>query len=197
MKKIVNVIYVFLFLFLLIGGTTVASEEVAFDLVEKNQIYEIRYYEPMLVAEVEYTGDNGGFGALFNYISGANIYSSKKNSSSSIKIEMTAPVTRLKQNNKNVMQFFLPKRFTAETVPVPVNPNVKIKSIDGGYFAAITYSGSASENNFLKHVKILSQRLLSDKIIFFEPAIRATYNGPFTPPFMRRNEVIYKIQWEK
>ena len=76
MKKIVNVIYVFLFL--LVGGTTVASEEVAFDLVEKNQIYEIRYYEPMLVAEVEYTGDNGGFGALFNYISGANIYSSKK-----------------------------------------------------------------------------------------------------------------------
>ena len=75
--------------------------------------------------------------------------------------------------------------------------NVKIKSIDGGYFAAITYSGSASENNFLKHVKILSQRLLSDKIIFFEPAIRATYNGPFTPPFMRRNEVIYKIKWEK
>ena len=58
MKKIVNVIYVFLFL--LVGGTTVASEEVAFDLVEKNQIYEIRYYEPMLVAEVEYTGDNGG-----------------------------------------------------------------------------------------------------------------------------------------
>ena len=52
MKKIVNVIYVFLFLFLLVGGTTVASEEVAFDLVEKNKIYEIRFYEPMLVAEV-------------------------------------------------------------------------------------------------------------------------------------------------
>ena len=181
MKKIVNVIYVFLFLFLLVGGTTVASEEVAFDLVEKNQIYEIRYYEPMLVAEVEYTGDNGGFGALFNYISGANIYSSKKNSSSSIKIEMTAPVTRLKQNNKNVMQFFLPKRFTAETVPVPVNPNVKIKSIDGGYFAAITYSGSASENNFLKHVKILSQRLLSDKIIFLNQLFVQPTMDPLLP----------------
>ncbi len=194
MKKLINSFYIFLFL--LVGSTTVASEEVAFELVEKNQIYEIRYYEPMLVAEVQYTGDNGGFGALFNYISGANnVSSTKKNSSSSVKIEMTAPVTRLKHNKKNVMQFFLPKRFTAETAPVPANPNIIIKPVDGGYFAAIRYSGSASENNFLKHVKILSQRLLLDKIIFFEPAIRATYNGPFTPSFMRRNEVIYKIKW--
>ena len=69
-----------------------------------------------------------------------------------------------------------------------------------------TYSGYAARaRDFVKSlveldeydVKILSQRLLSDKIIFFEPAIRATYNGPFTPPFMRRNEVIYKIKWEK
>ena len=57
---------------LAIGGGTVASEEVSYHLVEKNEIYEIRYYEPVLVAEVEYTGVNSGFGDLFNYISGAN-----------------------------------------------------------------------------------------------------------------------------
>ena len=196
MKKLAIVIYI---LFCLIaGGSNVASEEVYSELVEHNQIYEIRYYKPVLVAEVEYVGDNGGFGALFNYISGANNLSSPQNNpSSSTKIEMTTPVTRLTRNNKNIMQFFLPKRFTPETAPTPTNPNVSIKRIDGGYFAVIRYSGSSSEENFLKYAKLLSERLVEDGIVFLQPAIRATYNGPFTPPFMRRNEVFYKIKWRE
>ena len=179
-------------------GSTVSSEEVYFELLEKNHIYEIRYYESVLVAEVEYIGDNGGFGALFNYISGENkLFSKHKGSSSSMKIEMTTPVTRFKHNDRNIMQFFLPKRFTPATVPSPTNPNVNIKRRDSGYFAVIRYSGSASEENFLKHVKLLTKSLMLDEIVFLEPAIRATYNSPFTPPFMRRNEVIYKIKWRK
>ena len=196
MKKLAIVIYI---LFCLIaGGSNVASEEVYSELVEHNQIYEIRYYKPVLVAEVEYIGDNGGFGALFNYISGANNLSSPQNNpSSSTKIEMTTPVTRFKQNNRNIMQFFLPKRFTLETAPLPTNPNVSIKLNDGGYFAVIRYSGRASEENFLRYSKLLVERLILDEIEFSEPAIRATYNGPFTPPFMRRNEVMYKIEWSQ
>ena len=188
MKKLAIVIYI---LFCLIaGGSNVASEEVYSELVEHNQIYEIRYYKPVLVAEVEYIGDNGGFGALFNYISGANNLSSPQNNpSSSTKIEMTTPVTRFKQNNRNIMQFFLPKRFTLETAPLPTNPNVSIKLNDGGHFAVIRYSGRASEENFLRHSKLLVERLVLDDIEFLEPAIRAPYNGPFTPPFMRRKEV--------
>ena len=196
MKKLAIVIYI---LFCLTaGGSDVASEEVYSELVEHNQIYEIRYYKPVLVAEVEYIGDNGGFGALFNYISGANNLSSPQNNpSSSTKIEMTTPVTRFKQNNRNIMQFFLPKRFTLETAPLPTNPNVSIKLNDGGHFAVIRYSGRASEENFLRHSKLLVERLVLDEVEFLEPAIRATYNGPLTPPFMRRNEVMYKIKWSQ
>ena len=196
MKKLANLIYIFFCL--IAGGSSVASEEVYSELVEYNQIYEIRYYNPVLVAEVEYSGDNGGFRALFNYISGANNISfPKQNPSSSIKIEMTTPVTRFKQNNRNIMQFFLPKRFTLETAPLPTNPNVSIKLNDGGHFAVIRFSGRASEENFLRHAKLLVERLVLDEIEYLGPAIRATYNGPFTPPFMRRNELMYKIKWSQ
>ena len=196
MKKFANFLYIFFFL--LLWMSAVASEELGFELVKKKQIYEIRYYEQTLVAEVEYFGDNGGFGALFNYISGANNISyPDKEYTNSMKIEMTTPVTRLTRNNKNIMQFFLPKRFTPETAPTPTNPNVSIKRMDGGYFAVIRYSGSSSEENFLKYAKLLSERLVEDGIGFLLPAIRATYNGPFTPPFMRRNEVFYKIKWRE
>ena len=180
----------------LIGGGNVASKEVSYQLVNKNAIYELRYYDTLLVAEVEYTGINGGFGDLFNYISGANKQTlNDKNKGSSVKIEMTTPVTRINYRDSSIMQFFLPNRFTLETAPKPTNPNVKIKQFDSGYFAAIQYSGSASEDNFRKHTEILIHSLEGDKIKYLVPAIRATYNGPFTPPFMRRNEVIFKVEW--
>ena len=179
-----------------IGGGTVASEEVSYRLVDKNEIYEIRYYEPVLVAEVEYAGLNGGFGALFAYISGANSQAlPAENTAASVKIEMTTPVTRINHAEKNVMQFFLPSRFTLETAPKPTNPNVRIKQQESGYFAAIQYSGRASEENFYKHTKILIELLDANNINYSEPAIQATYNAPFTPSFMRRNEAIYKIKW--
>tara|TARA_A100001015_G_scaffold258340_1_gene301565 strand:- start:1249 stop:1851 length:603 start_codon:yes stop_codon:yes gene_type:complete len=193
MKKFGKIICM---IFCLVIGGGVASEEVSYRLVEKNEIYEIRYYEKVLVAEVEYAGVNGGFGDLFNYISGANNQvSPTKNAASSVKIEMTTPVTRINYGDRNVMQFFLPNRFTLETAPKPVNPNVRIKQQESGYFAAIQYSGRASEENFHKRAKILTQSLNANSILYFEPAIWATYNSPFTPPFMRRNEAIYKIEW--
>ena len=194
MKKIGRIIG--MIFCLAIGGGTVASEEVSYHLVEKNEIYEIRYYEPVLVAEVEYTGVNSGFGDLFNYISGANSQAvPAENTATSIKIEMTTPVTRINHSDTNVMQFFLPNRFTLETAPKPANPNVRIKQQERGYFAAIQYSGRASEENFYKHAKSLTESLDANNINYSEPAIRATYNAPFTPPFMRRNEAIYKIKW--
>ena len=64
----------------------------------------------------------------------------------------------------------------------------------GGYFAAITYSGRASDKNFLKHKKILENKLKEDKISILSSPIRATYNSPFTLPFLRRNEVMFEIE---
>ena len=37
--------------------------------------------------------------------------------------------------------------------------------------------------------------LSKDNINFIEPAIRATFNGPFTLPILRRNEVMMKINY--
>ena len=76
-------------------------------------------------------------------------------------------------------------------------PDIKISTIKEGHFAVIQYSGRASDNNFLKHRDILNQKLLKDNININGPAIRATYNGPFTLPMMRRNEVMFKVSWNK
>ena len=109
---------------------------------------------------------------------------------------MTIPVTQNKKDNKSFMQFFLPSRFTKETAPTPSNPDIEIVTIKEGYYAVIKYSGRASDKNFEKHSEILREKLLEDKISIIGSAIKATYNGPYTLPFFRRNESMFNIYWK-
>jgi DNA gyrase inhibitor GyrI len=94
------------------------------------------------------------------------------------------------------MQFYLPSKFNKETTPIPTNPDLEITTITGGYYAVIKYSGRSSDKNFEKHSEILREKLLEDKISIKGSAIKATYNSPFTLPFLRRNEAMFSIDWK-
>ena len=166
-----------------------AYEESAFNIVHQTDVYEIRHYADRLAVQAKYTNQNSSFRNLFNYISGANVDSQK--------IEMTTPVTESKKSSEMVMQFYLPSKFTKKTAPVPTDPRVEIIHIEEGYYAVIKYSGRVTDKNFNKHKKILKQNLIEDKIEIIGPAIRATYNGPFTLPMLRRNEAMFRVDWKK
>jgi len=91
------------------------------------------------------------------------------------------------------MQFYLPSRFNKDNIPSPSNSDVKILNIKGGYYAVITYSGRASDKNFIKHKNILENELIKKEILILSTPIKATYNSPFTLPLLRRNEVMFEI----
>ena len=61
----------------------------------------------------------------------------------------------------------------------------------------IKYSGRLTDKNFQKHYEELKDYLIKDKINFIEPGIKATYDGPFTLPVLRRNEVMMKINYNE
>jgi hypothetical protein len=113
----------------------------------------------------------------------------------SVKIDMTAPVTQSKKNGKLVMQFYLPSKFTINNAPKPTNNRVSLVVIEGGIYAVIKYSGRVTNKNFQTHYEELKKYLTKDNINFIEPGIRATFNGPFTLPILRRNEVMIKINY--
>ena len=163
-----------------------ATEQLKYQTLDVNEIYEIRKYSDRLVIETKTSNQNSSFRKLFNYISGSN----EKNQ----EIKMTAPVTQIEKNGNMTMQFYLPSEFDESNVPNPSNSEVKILNMKGGYFAAITYSGRASDKNFLKHKEILENKLKEDNISILSPPIRATYNSPFTLPMLRRNEVMFEIE---
>ena len=182
MKKILSIII----LNLIIVSNSMSTEQLKYETLDVNEVYEIRKYSDRLVIETETSNQNSSFRKLFNYISGSN----EKNQ----EIKMTAPVTQIEKNGNMTMQFYLPSEFDENNVPNPSNSEVKILNMKGGYFAAITYSGRASDKNFLKHKEILENQLKEDKITILSPPIRATYNSPFTLPMLRRNEVMFEIE---
>ena len=174
---------------LFIYSHAMAYEESPFNIVHQTDIYEIRHYVDRLAVQATYTNQNSSFRNLFNYISGANIDSEK--------IKMTTPVTQSAKSSEMVMQFYLPSKFTKKTAPVPTDPRVKLITIEEGHYAVIKYSGRLTDKNFNKHKKILKENLIEDKIEIIGPAIKATYNGPFTLPILRRNEAMFHVDWRK
>ena len=180
-----NVLFTGALLFL---ATSVhAYEEPEFESVLKSDQFEVRFYEERLVVQTKYANQNGGFRKLFNYISGSN-----KNSE---EISMTIPVTQSNPGEGMIMQFYLPSRFDKTNAPLPDDGSLEISSIDAGHYAAIRFSGRSTEKNFNKYSEILRKELERSNILITGPAIKATYNGPFTLPRFRRNESMFLVDW--
>ena len=165
-----------------------ANEEAKYDIVKLNEIYEIRKYSDRLAVQALNTNQNNSFRKLFNYISGDN--------ETNEEIKMTIPVTQMEKKGNMTMQFYLPSKFNKDNIPNPLRPDVEIINIEGGYYAVIRYSGRASNKNFIKHKEILENELKKDNISIAGPAIKASYNSPFTLPMLKRNEAMFKVNWK-
>mgnify|MGYP000114627233 CR=1 FL=1 len=145
-----NILITF-FLFL-ISHTAMAIEEPAYVSIEKKDAFEIREYQPKLIAQVLVNGtfDNAsskGFRLLADFIFGNN-----KTNDGAKKIEMTAPVVSRDASEKIEMtapvlseevekgwyiSFNMPKQFTKETLPIPNNSEVKIIEMPAEKYAVI------------------------------------------------------------
>ena len=165
-----------------------AYEEAKYDVVESNEVYEIRKYSDRLAVQVIKKNQNNSFRKLFNYISG--------NNETNEEIKMTTPVTQMKKEGNMTMQFYLPTKFNKDNVPNPSSSDIEVIIIKGAYYAVIRYTGRASEKNFIKHKLILENELKKDNILILSSAIKATYNSPFTLPMLRRNEAMFKVNWK-
>ena len=174
-------------------------EEPEYSIVKKTDVYEVRQYKKRTVAEVIYGEEDSGFRVLFDYISGANKGSKEVEMTipvtQSKEIDMTVPVTQSTTDGKMSMRFFLPMQYSKQNAPEPNDERVRIIDLPAEYFAVISYSGFASESNFEEHYTELKAALNKDGMVIKGPPIKATYNSPFTLPFLRRNEAMYPLEW--
>ena len=183
-----------------IGGLAIAYEEPHYDVVSKSDGYEVRQYSDRVAAQVSgQMRSYKAFQTLFKYISGANQSAEKVSMTipvaQSEKIDMTVPVTQGAHSDVGYMQFFLPSSYTLETAPKPTDPSVEVIKVEGGYYAIYSYSGRANDRNANDAEAQLLDSLSRDGVTVTSEVIRATYNGPLTLPFNRRNEAMVRIVW--
>ncbi|MEM7282879.1 MAG: heme-binding protein [Pseudomonadota bacterium] len=185
-----------------------AYEEPVFAVLSEHDGYEIRQYEPYLIAEVDVSGDlkragNDAFKILAGYIFGDNDQSKKMNmtapvtsvdTQTSVKMNMTAPVTATANGGERFIYAFVMERaYTQDTLPQPRDSRIRIRQVDGKTMAVRRYSGSWSEAKYRKNEQRLLEALSADGVTIIGEPVFARYNGPFTPGFLRRNEVLVEV----
>ena len=169
-----------------------AIEEPEYEELADTPDYEIRRYEPYVVAEVDVQGesaDSQGFRTLAGYIFGDN--------QSSEKMAMTAPVESREADAQDAVTyaFVMESKYTLETLPTPNNERIRIREKPARVVAVRRFSGRWTEKNMAKHERALLESLATDGITASGVVELARYNGPFTPWFLRRNELIVAVDW--
>ena len=178
-----------------------AIEEPDYEVTRKFDDVELRQYAPYAVAEVVLDASaedagNQAFPILAGYIFGKNKGEKKfamtapvTQSAEPVRMDMTAPVTQAAVAGGMRVQFVLPRGVTTATAPEPLDPRVRLRDVPAAQWAVIRYSGTWSQSNYLEHLGTLRASLDRAGVATQGEPVLARYNAPFTPWFLRRNEI--------
>ena len=168
------------------------TEQQPYEVLETYPGFEVRRYPEHLVAEVDVTGPFGAAGnlafpRLARYIGGHN--------RGSRKVAMTAPVVQEQDPRSGVfvIGFVMPSELGAEGAPEPMDSAVRTRQVPAQTAAALRFSGRWSRGSYQSHADELL-RLLDEAGLTVTGRPRfARFDPPWTPWFMRRNEVVIPV----
>lgn len=179
----------------------------------KRRQYEIRRYDPFLVAETGGTdttaggapssaaaapgsgagsssgegvmGDGAAFMELAGYLFGKNDRGEK--------MEMTTPVV---SGPDGRMEFYIGGARDVADLPRPTSARVAVRRREGGVFAVAAFAGLAPEAEVQRQLEGLRAALAADGVRAAAGSAwaLARYNEPLTAPPLRRNEVLVRLQ---
>lgn len=203
---------------LLLGACTVigvrsGTEQPRRALVERLGPVEIRRYEARLAAETVVTGPeeearSAGFRKLAAYIFGANRPAAKIAMTAPVeqqRIAMTAPVEQQAlppwaAPNEDAaaapawrIRFFMPARWTAESLPVPADPAISIATLPPETVAVLRFSGVPTPEAVARQRDALRRALADSPWRAEGPLQDWFYDPPWTLPAARRNEVAVRV----
>jgi hypothetical protein len=167
------------------------TEQMPYTVVAKRDGYELRHYEPAILVQVTVTGDaqsagSMGFGSLVRYISGDN--------EPGRKMAMTSPVLQESaHSSSHVVSFVLPANVSIDDIPKPRDARVSTVAVPARDMAARTYIGRWTQAKFEANAAELVAALSRDGMATAGAPSWARYDPPWTPPFLRRNEVLIEV----
>jgi hypothetical protein len=178
---------------------------------------ELRRYPDLVLASVEDPGDDSGFQHLFRYITGNNRSKNRIAMTAPVitgeKIPMTSPVITTERipmtapvitegkipmtapvlSGTGSMSFVMPGGRTESDLPVPSDDRVRLVTIPSREVAALRFRGWAGRDAVKKAAFVLVAAVEEAGIRTRGEVFLMRYNPPWTPGFLRRNEVAIEV----
>lgn len=182
-----------------------ATEEPVFTLVLKDGSFEVRDYVQTVVAEVTVPGSqerasSQGFRILAGYIFGGNTRRQSIAMTAPVSqrqvgenIAMTAPVSQTASTAGWIVRFTMPVAWSMQTLPRPNDARITLREEPGQRMAVLRFSGIANARQVERHSRDLERQLRTRGLRASGPISMAQYDPPWTPWFLRRNEVMVPI----
>jgi hypothetical protein len=158
-----------------------------YNLIFKDGSFELRDYPQLALvnAPMGGAGMDSSFRQLFRYITGGNDRAEK--------IAMTTPVLIGEAGGSRTMGFIMPEDLAAQGLPKPSDQRLAPGQIDSGRFAVLRFSGGRSPANEARAIQSLTDQLAGRQLGAQGAPLIAYYDPPWTPIFLRRNEVMIPI----
>ena len=193
MKLLMKIIFILLALAVIAGlvsagcaAVRAGYETAPYQVIRSDGKFELRDYPALVVAETPMRGADNSFMRLFHYIGGENAAKQK--------ISMTTPVFMSEPESTNAtMAFVMPAKSAADKLPQPTESGVILKEISGGEFAVLRFSGGRSVKNSTNAIAQLKFWLAQEKILPVGEPVFAYFDPPWTPSFLRRNEIMFRV----
>lgn len=179
-------------------------EEPSYKVISKTDDYEVRLYDPYIIAKTTVSGDyqkamNDGFREVATYIFGGNNADNEIEMTVPVlentpqEIAMTVPVLDTGNTNKRTVAFVMPSKFTLESLPVPNSDKVTFAEVAQRKVAVLRYGFYANEARIDAKKRELLESLRRSDISVKGEVTSARYNPPFSMPLLLRNEVFVEI----
>jgi len=181
MKKL----WLFLFIVVFIWVNMASKvERLSYNLISSFNKIEVRSYNSMVVAKVKIDKKRKialkqGFKILSDYIFSNNI-------------NMTAPVLQTFDDGWWIY-FIMPKSYTLENLPKPLNPNIVLANFSFNKACVIKFSGIANDNK-IKLKSLQLEKFMRNKYINVAKTYYAFFDPPWVLPLFRHNEIIAMIE---
>ena len=192
MKTIMKIAFMCLALVALAGlisagcaAVRAGYDSAPYRVVRRDGSFELRDYPALVWVETPMHGSDDSFMRLFRFIGGKNAAQQK--------ISMTTPVFMAGEATNATMAFVMPKGMSTGQTPKPNEPNLSVREVGGGRFAVLRFSGGRNGKNEAQAQSDLQTWLAREKLESGGGPVFGYFDPPWTPSFLRRNEVMLRI----
>lgn len=184
------------------------TEQQRYTVVAVHPGFEVRRYDGHVVAEmiVEGSHEDAGsraFRSLVGYIGGRNHTGRSvamtapvlQQAAAGRRMAMTAPVVQREggRPGSHIVGFVMPADETLETLPEPDDPRVTLRAVPVELAAVLRYSGRWAQAGYEERAARLQRAITDTGLRASGQPQWARFDPPWTPWFLRRNEVLVPV----